>query len=123
MKIVFICGPLTTGGDGSRDYIDKNIKTAEEYQIALANKGVGFFCAHTHTSWHSEKGSTAPETFYYDLDLDFLRRSSDAVLAIPGWEKSWGASNEVKIAKELNLPIFYPTSSKDIDDIVQWAQL
>lgn len=81
---------------------------------------MGFFCAHTHTQWPGEKGGTAPEQFYYDLDLEFLRRTADAILAIPGWEKSWGASNEVKIAKELGVPIFEPKSPDDLDDVVKW---
>jgi len=85
MKIVFISGPLTTGGDGSHEYKAKNIQTAEKYAVALANAGIGFFCAHSHTSFHHEKGSTAPEKFYYNLDFKFLKEIADAVLAIPGW--------------------------------------
>ena len=123
MKIIFISGPLTTGWDGKdRSIIEKNILTAEAYQIALANKGVGAFCAHTHTSFHNEKGSTAPEEYYYQLDLEFLKRSSDAVLAIPGWEKSKGARHEVEWAIENNLPVFYPESPSDIQDIVNWSK-
>jgi hypothetical protein len=119
MKIVFIAGPLTTGGDGSREYIEKNIKSAEEYAFALAKAGVGFFCAHTHTSNHHGK---APEDFYYKLDFEILKRAADAVLALPGWEKSQGAKREVEWAKENNLPIFYPESPGDIEDVVKWAK-
>jgi len=122
MKIVFICGPLTTGGDGSREYVEKNVRIAEKYQIALASAGVGAFCPHTHTYLHNEKGSTSPESYYYDLDMEFLRRTADAVLAVPGWEKSRGATGEVAMAKELGLPVFYPTSPDAIEDVVQWAQ-
>jgi len=79
------------------------------------------FCAHTHTSFHHEKGSKAPDQFYYDLDLTFLRRVADAVLAMPGWEKSRGAKNEVGWAKVNNLPIFYPQSPDDLSGVVNWA--
>jgi len=121
MKIVFIAGPLTTGWDGKDStYVEKKVKEAEKYQIALINSGVGCFCAHTHTSMHHEKGGTAPDQFYYDLDLEFLTRIADAVLAMPGWEKSKGAKNEVEIAKKSGLKVFYPKSPEDIQEIIDW---
>lgn len=120
MKIVFIAGPLTTGWDGKdRSFIEKNILSAEAYQIALANAGIGAFCAHTHTSFHHEKGSDAPESYYYQLDFEILMRAADAVLAMPGWEKSTGAKREVEWAIQNGLPVFYPTSPLDIDNIIQ----
>lgn len=119
MKIVFISGPLTTGGDGSIAYIEKNVKIAEQYAFALAKKGIGFFCAHTHTSNHY---GNAPEPFYYELDTEILKRSADALLAIPGWEKSWGATKEVELAKEKGLKVFYPKHPNDIEDIIAWAK-
>lgn len=121
MKIVFIAGLLTTGWDGEdRDYIQNNVNIAEAYQIALANAGIGAFCPHTHTQFHREKGSTIFEEYYYRLDLEFLYRISDAILAIPGWEKSVGANNEVKWAIKNNLPVFYPKSPDEIEDIIAW---
>ncbi len=123
MKIVFISGPLTTGWDGKdREFILNNILRAEKYQIALINAGVGVFCAHTHTSMHHEKGSTAPESYYYQLDMEFLKRSSDALLAMPGWEQSKGAKAEVEWAMAHNLPVFYPNSHTQIQKIVRWAK-
>ncbi len=123
MKIVFISGQLTSGWDGKdRSFIEDRIKEAEKYQLALINAGIGCFCAHTHTSFHYEKGSIALPEFYYEMDMEFLKRAADAVLAMPGWEKSRGAEKEVKWARENNLPIFYPTSSDDIDDIIIWSQ-
>lgn len=121
MKIVFIAGPYT--GDGTFDSIERNIRTAEKYQIALANCQIGFFCPHNHTEHFSgAKGATAPEQFYYDLDFAFLTRSTDAVLALPGWETSWGAKREIAWAREHGLKIFYPKDPTDIEDIVAWAK-
>lgn len=119
MKIIFIAGPYT--GDGTFESIERNIREAEKYQIALANKEIGFFCAHNHTEhFSSKKGATAPEDFYYELDLQFLKRLADAVLAMPGWEQSWGAKREIEWAQKNNLPIFFPKSPDDIQDIVEW---
>ncbi len=123
MKIIFISGPLTTGWDGKdREYLAKNISEAEKYQLALVNAGVGCFCAHAHTSFHHEKGSTAPEEFYYELDLEFLKRATDAVLAMPGWENSKGAKREVELALDKGLKVFYPKSPADIEEIIAWAK-
>ncbi len=120
MKIVFIAGPYI--GDGTVESIEKNIREAEKYQIALAEKQIGFFCSHTHTEhFSSKKGVKAPEDFYYELDLEFLKRSADAVLAVPGWENSKGATKEIELAKQLGLPIFYPKDPSDIDDILKWS--
>lgn len=123
MKIVFIAGQLTTGWDGKdRSFIENNIRRAEQYQLALANAGVGAFCAHTHTAFHHEKGSKASEDYYYEMDLEFLKRVADAVLAVPGWEKSKGAKYEVELAIKNNLPVFYPKSPEDIKEIISWSQ-
>lgn len=122
MKIVFIAGPYF--GDGTYETIEKNIRHAEIYQIELANHRVGFFCAHNHTEQFQasgNKGARAPEEFYYELDWQFLTRVAEAILALPGWEKSKGAVREIDWAKEHQVPIFYPKDPTDIDDIVAWA--
>jgi hypothetical protein len=122
MKVVFIAGPLTTGGDGSRAYIESNVKKAEAYSISLANAGIYFFCAHMHSSFHTEKGSTAPEEYYYKLDFEILKRAADAVLAVPGWEKSMGAKKEVEWAEKNKIKVFYPKDPSDIQGIIVWAK-
>lgn len=119
MKIIFIAGPYF--GDGKVETIENNIRQAEKYQIALANKQIGFFCAHNHTEHFStKKGATAPEDFYYALDLEFLKRAADAVLAIPGWESSLGAKREIEWARKNSLPVFFPQSPDDIGEIIEW---
>ena len=121
MRIVFIAGPYT--GDGTVASIERNIREAEKYQIALANREVGFFCAHNHTEhFSSTKGALPPEQFYYDLDFQFLMRAADAILAMPTWEKSLGAKREVEWARGKGMKIFYPTDPTDIEDIVTWAK-
>lgn len=119
MKIVCIVGPYFSGGDPEK--IEYNIRHAEQYAIALANRGIGFFCPHKHTE-HFEVKAKAPESFYYELDMIFLRRVVDALLAIPGWEDSVGAQREVTYAKKHGIPVFYPNSPDDLDEIEKWAK-
>ena len=118
MKIIFIAGPYS--GDRTKESIERNIRIAEQYALALSNKHIGFFCPHAHTEhFTSGKGSHAPEQFFYDMDIDILKRC-DAVLAVPGWEASRGASNEIAWAKQNNLTIFYPKSTDDLGEVEKW---
>src|SRR3989304_8230829 len=112
MRIVFIAGPYF--GDGGPTTIERNIRAAEEYQIALANAQVGFFCPHTHTE-HFQLKSVAPEEFYRTLDAEFLKRACDAMLVMPGWEQSKGAQAEVEWGKKNNIQMFFPKSPQDLD--------
>ncbi|MGC9968527.1 MAG: DUF1937 family protein [Minisyncoccia bacterium] len=119
MKIVFIAGPYYGGGDLRN--IDKNIREAESFAIALANRGVGFFGPHLHTA-RFELRTTAPEEFYKELDMQMLQRASDAMVVIPGWEKSSGTLAEIEWAEANHKKIFYPKSISDLDEIVAWAK-
>ena len=119
MKIVFIAGPYFGNGDKSK--IQENIRNAERFQIALANAGIGFFCPHNNTE-HFELKAVASEDFYRLLDMEFLARNDDAVMAIPGWETSSGAKAEIEFAKSRGLPIFYPQSPDDLGKIIEWAK-
>lgn len=117
MKVVFIAGPYT--GDGSKETIEKNVREAEEYAVNLATLGIGFFCPHRHTAHFSEM-SSAPEQFYYDLDMEFLKRIADAILIMPGWENSAGAKREVECAKQLGLKMFFPVSPENLEEVSEW---
>jgi len=119
MKIVFIAGPYF--GDGDKAKIQDNIRNAEKYRIVLANSGIGFFCPHNHTE-HFEIKASANEDFYRELDMIFLQKTADAILAIPGWETSNGAKAEIEFAKRKGLPVFYPGSPADLGKVIAWAK-
>lgn len=118
MKIVFIAGPYF--GDGTYEQRERNIQEAEEYAIALANRGIAFFCYATHTR-HFEVKANAPEPFYKALDAELLKRACDAVLATPRWQESSGARNDVRLGREREMPIFFPESLDDLDEVEKWA--
>ena len=118
MKIVFIAGPYFGNGDKSK--IQGNIRNAERYQVALANAGVGFFCPHNHTE-HFELKATANEDFYRALDMVFLQKTADAIMAIPGWQTSSGAKAEIEYVRQKGIPVFFPESPDDLGEIIAWA--
>jgi len=119
MKIIYIAGPYF--GDGKKETIEKNIREAEKYQIELANHGIGFFCSHNHTEHFQEKAK-ATEEFYYELDFHFLKKCTDAVLALPGWKNSKGARKEIEWANQNNLKVFYPQSCSDLQELYNWVK-
>ncbi len=120
MKIIFIAGPYF--GNGTYEEIEKNIQEAEKFAIALANRGIGFFCFATHTR-HFEQKANAPEKFYKMLDAEILIRC-DAVLALPNWQESPGARAEIEIAQFYLIPIFYQQSINDaeMNAIKEWTK-
>jgi hypothetical protein len=121
MKIIYIAGAYI--GDSKTETIEYNIREAEKYAIALADREIGFFCPHKHTEhFHSGKKSSASEQFYYNLDFYFLTKIADAVLVVPDWENSLGTKKEVEWAKQNGLKIFYPKNPTDIEEVVKWAR-
>lgn len=124
MKIVYISGPVVGNAteETVKAAIKRNISEAKKYAEALANKGIGFCCPHIHNVELKGKSITEIQRYYYDLDSELLIRASDALMAIPGWETSNGAKYEVELAKILSLPIFYPKSSDDLNDVVKWYE-
>lgn len=118
LKIVAVLGPYF--GDGQHDTIAANIKEAEEYAIALANLGIGFFCPHTHTR-HFEELAQAPETFYHTLDIAIMTRVVDAALFTPRWKTSTGAKAENAWCVSNEIRCFYPNNPTDLMDIIEWS--
>ncbi len=116
MKIVFITGPITSGGQGS---VAANQALHERLQRTLAELGIASYCAASHTHWRVH--SSVSGGFLHEWHTEFLCRAADAVAALPGWEESKGASADVACARELNLPPFYPHDPSDVKEIVEWA--
>ena len=51
-------------------------------------------------------GGAAPDSVWLEGDLEMMRRC-DAILCTDDWERSAGARDEVKLARELNIPVFF----------------
>lgn len=93
---VYVAGPYTKGD------VAINVRNAFKAANELADLGFAPFVPHYTHFWHLL--FPREYEFWLDLDIQFLR-CCDALYRIPG--DSVGADNEVKIAIEANIPVFY----------------
>lgn len=108
-KMGFVAGPYI--GDGTYNTVENNIREAEIVAIELANRGIFFFCPHTHTR-HFQLKAKAPESFYKELNFWHLL-SCHFLVATPRWHESSGARNEVEECVRNHKPIFILNSVYD----------
>lgn len=102
--VLFLSGPY------SRDPIAcTNI--AIVIQAKLLAAGWSVFCPHANSHFADMQHKLPPD-FYYSMDLEFLRRC-DAVVMLPDWIASKGATLERDLALERGLPIYYWHSADD----------
>lgn len=100
IRLVYIAGPFR----GSHAWeIECNIRRAETLALGVARMpGLFPVCPHTMGRYYS---GAAPDEVWLEGDLELLRRC-DAVLLVPGWERSSGTRAEVAEAHRLSIPVF-----------------
>jgi nucleoside 2-deoxyribosyltransferase len=96
MKYVYIAGPYT--------HPDPVENTHNVIEVANKISLWGFipFVPHLNLLWHAV--TPHPPEFWYKWDIEWLKKC-DCLLRLPG--RSSGADNEVAVAKEMGIPIFY----------------
>ena len=76
---------------------------------ALAQKiwasGHVAICPHLNTLMMDDP--CIPEEYFYEGDEDIIQRCCDAIVMLPGFEKSKGSLAERELAWKLGLPVFY----------------
>lgn len=96
--IVFIAGPY-------RGDVGKNISNARAVAMKVWEKGHVALCPHLNTAFFDET-CACKDADYLAGDLKLLARC-DAMVMIPKWEKSEGASKEVGYALAHDIPVYY----------------
>ena len=108
---VYVAGPYS-----ANNVIDvlKNIGRGEKACAKLFVNGFAPFCP-----WHDKSFVTDNSEYdftveqFYDYSLAWLK-VSDLMLVLDGWKDSKGTLEEMKVAKELNIPIFF-----DIEEVIE----
>lgn len=108
MRVIYIAGPFR----GAHAWaVAQNVRRAEELAFAGCQLGAAVLCPHANTA-HFD--GTLTDDYWLAATLELLRRC-DAVLLVPGWEKSSGTRGEVAEAKRLGMPVF-----EDVFEVREW---
>src|SRR5687767_4262434 len=99
MKLVYIAGPYRGASEWE---VVRNIRRAEALALLVWQSGAACICPHKNTSL---LGGAADDSVWLEGDLEMMRRC-DAVLCTDDWRRSAGAVEEVRIAREMGLPVF-----------------
>ena len=113
MRLVYIAGPFRAK-DGWE--LHQNILKAERWAWVVAKSGAVPVCPHT---LYRHYDRTLTDTFWIEATRSLLFRC-DAALFVPGWVQSTGAIGEMKMAKELKLPVFSLEPGMSEDIVARW---
>ena len=106
--ILYISGPYSAGHGRS---VTDNIAVARAHAVAAVRNGWFPFTPHLNTAHFEVDCPEVPNEDWIDGDLAILDRldpATDAMLLLPNWEQSEGATLEVGWAKHIGLTILGP---------------
>jgi hypothetical protein len=107
LKVLYISGHFSKIPDDEDFYhgINQNILNASRYALIAAKKGWAPFTPHKNTAGFQHV-KDIPYEFWMEVCLTFVRKS-DAILMLPDWQSSPGATKEHELARNLGIPIYY----------------
>jgi hypothetical protein len=101
-KIIYIAGRYR---DFRGDFfVEANIREAGTHALMIWLFGGVALCPHMNTA-HFGGAHGIDDKVWLEGDIQLMKRC-DAVFALPGWETSKGAVEEVRIAREAGMPVF-----------------
>ena len=110
MKLVYLAGPYRAASEWE---LVQNIRNAEALALQVWQSGAACICPHKNTALF---GGAADDSVWLEGDLEIMRRC-DAVLCTDDWGRSQGTREEVRIATELDIPIFFK-----IEEMRSWLK-
>src|SRR2546421_1117370 len=100
MKLIYVAGPYRAGSEWE---VVRNIRRAEAVALEVWKLGAACICPHKNTALF---GGAADDAVWLAGDLEMMRRC-DAVICTDCWEESKGTVEEVRVAREMGMPVFF----------------
>ncbi len=113
-KIIYTAGPITTASLNERWVFHMNARTMARDIWASGHAAI---CPHLNTMFMD--GPDIADEVFYKGDEDIIRRCCDAMVMLPGWQKSKGSRNERQLAFNISIPVFYHDC---IDQMWHWLR-
>ncbi len=112
---IYIAGPYRATASGAKGYylIDSHINTARMAAATLAGLRIPFFCSHMNGAHNEAFAPDVPDSFWLDMGLGFVDRSS-ALWLLPDWQNSRGTAAEILQAEGLGIKVFKPWELKEL---------
>uniref|UniRef100_A0A6M3LAX0 DUF4406 domain-containing protein n=1 Tax=viral metagenome TaxID=1070528 RepID=A0A6M3LAX0_9ZZZZ len=105
MKVIYVAGKYTSSSEWG---LYQNIHHAREVAHRLWDEGWAVICPHSNTSFFGGEYANhhIDREIWIKGDLEILSRC-DAIYMLNNWQKSRGAIDELKLAEELGLEVYY----------------
>jgi len=100
---LYIAGPYT---NADPLLVDSNIEVARDACAEAIRRNFIPFSPITMTAWFDEDYPDIAKESYLQLDIQWLLLC-DSIFMLPGWENSQGAREELRIAQEMGMKVYY----------------
>jgi len=116
VPLIYVAGPFTAATPWE---IEQNTRRAEDVGAEIVKLGGWPVIPHANTRYFH--GMCDPQ-LAYDGTMRMLE-GSDALVALPGWTKSNGATREVQVAEcSMMVPVFYAGSTHWREDVADFIE-
>jgi nucleoside 2-deoxyribosyltransferase len=109
-KLIYIAGPYSSDDSKQKR---ANIEAAINAAIWCARNKIYYFCPHINSAYFDDLAPDIPTEFFCEMDLHIARFCS-ALVMLPNWEQSKGATKEYHYFTRANKPVFYYLNEKEL---------
>lgn len=110
-KLYYLASPYT---HAEKSVMKERAFASMKGSIELFKHGIFSFAPIAYNSPWEEVEKFAPNfEVWEEFDKAYVERCSGViVLMIDGWDRSIGVTEEIRFAKELNIPVYYTTQKQ-----------
>jgi len=111
MRVIYVAGAFRAQTQWG---IMLNVRKAEDASLELWKRGYAVICPHTMTQHFQDE---CPDRVWLDGCIELLKRC-DALFLVDGWSNSRGATEEIRMAELLGIPLYSDLDKIPLDKII-----